>query len=56
MYERKQSIVSRLFSNTFLNDSFQNFWLKMKKIDTFGLNYHTWKVQPLVLGILKCFT
>ena len=27
--------------------------LKMKKIDNYGLNYHRYRVQPLVLRILR---
>ena len=34
--------------------SFPNFLLKMKKIDKYGLSYHRWMVQPLVLRILRC--
>ena len=33
--------------------SFKIFLLKMKKIDNFGLNYHRYMVQPLVLRILR---
>ena len=39
---------SKRFSN------FKIFLLKMKKIDNYGLNYHRYMVQPLVLRILRC--
>ena len=32
---------------------FKIFLLKMKKIDNYGLNYHRYRVQPLVLRILR---
>ena len=32
---------------------FKTFLLKMKKIDNYGLNYHRYMVQPLVLRIMK---
>ena len=39
----------------FLNKGISKiFLLKMKKIDKFGLNYHRYMVQPLVLSILRC--
>ena len=38
-----------------LNEIYIFFLLKMKKIDNYGLNYHRYRVQPLVLRILKCF-
>ena len=48
-------LSSRQFSETFLLDIlFKIFLLKMKKIAKFGLNYHRYMVQPLVLRILRC--
>ena len=45
MHERNQS-------NAF--QTIRNFYLfKMKKIDNYGLNYHRYMVQPLVLRILR---
>ena len=51
MYEKIQFVA---FKTIFGLNEFQNFLLKMKKIDEFGLNYHRYRVQPLVLHILKC--
>ena len=43
-------LCSRQFSKTFLN--FKKILLKMKKVDKFGLKYHKYRVQPLVLRVL----
>ena len=40
------------FSMIFLN-AFQFFFLKMKKVGKFGLNYYRDMIQPLVLSILR---
>ena len=34
--------------------NFKIFLLKMKKMDNYGSNYHRYRVQPLVLRILRC--
>ena len=43
-------IPSRQFSDIC---KFQNFFIKNEKIDNYGLNYHRYMVQPLVLRILR---
>ena len=50
MYGRNQSVA--FFQTIFQRNEFQNIFIK--KINKFGLNYHRYMVQPLVLHILKC--
>ena len=45
--------INLLHTDDFLNE-FQFFFFKMKKMDKFGLNYHRYIVQSLVLHILRC--
>ena len=51
MNERNTYIVFQTISKTFPN--FQKFFVTNEKIDKFGLNYHRYIVQPLVLRILR---
>ena len=34
--------------------NFKFFFVKNEKIDNYGLNYHRYKVQPLVFRIFRC--
>ena len=51
MYERNQP---NAFQSIFCHFEISNLFVKNEKIDNYGLNYHRYMAQPLVLHILRC--